>query len=187
MRNNIVRSLAAVLAVAPMAVSAASPSYNYVDVGYVSADLDNGPSLDGYGLEGSFAINENFHVVAGYAEVSKSPFTLTTGSVSLGYNYAMTSTTDLVARAGWVNGRVKVSGFGSESDNGWGAQAGVRSMLSEQFELNGFVNYVDIFDDSDTSLEVGGVYHFTEVVGLGASVDFADDVTTWFVGLRLSF
>jgi hypothetical protein len=187
MSSKIVVSLAVALALAPLAVSAASPSYNYVDIGYASVDLDDGPSLDGYGLDASIALNDNFHLVAGYAEVSKSPVTLTTGTVGLGYNYAMTGTTDLVARVAWVNARLKASGLGSASDDGWSAQAGARSMLTEQFELNGFINYVDVFDDSETSLEFGGVYHFTEVVGLGASVDFADDATSWFVGLRLSF
>lgn len=186
MTNRAIRVLLAVSMFAPAAVMA-GPSYNYIEAGYQSVDLDDGPTLDGYGLAGSFAVAENFHVFGGLGEVKKSPVTLTSSELGVGYNTPLTGTTDLVLRAAWVHGEVKASGFGSSSDNGWGAQAGVRSMLTEQFELNGFVTHVDLFDDSETGFSIGAVYHFTHNFGLSGGVDASSDATGWNLGVRFSF
>lgn len=61
MTNRAIRVLLAVSMFAPAAVMA-GPSYNYIEAGYQSVDLDDGPTLDGYGLGGSFAVADNFHV-----------------------------------------------------------------------------------------------------------------------------
>jgi hypothetical protein len=187
MRRNAIRAAIAVIACSPMAALAAGPTYNYLDASYLSVDVDNGPTLDGFGVGGSFALTENFHVLAKYGEVSKSPWTLTSSGVAIGWNHSLNNITDFVARAGWEHGRVKLSGFGSESDNGWSVEAGVRSMLTPQFELNGFISHIDIFDGDDQALSVGGVYYFTPAVGLGAGVSFSDDATGWQVGVRFAF
>lgn len=187
MRKNAIRAAIAVIACSPMAALATGPTYNYLDAAYLSVDVDNGPTLDGFGVGGSFALTENFHVVADYSEVSDSPWTITSSGVALGWNHSLNNITDFVARAGWENGRVKVSGFGSESDNGWSVEAGLRSMLSPQFELNGFISHIDIFDGDEQALSVGGVYYFTPSVGLGAGVTLSDDATGWNVGVRFTF
>jgi hypothetical protein len=187
MHRNALRSAIVAVAFMPMAAMAAGPTYNYIDAAYLSIDVDDGPTFDGFGVGGSFALTESFHVVGSYADVSKGPMSATTSAVSLGYNHSLNDITDLVARAGWVHGRAKISGFGSESDNGWSVEAGLRAMLSPQFELNGFITYVDLFDDDDTSLSVGGVYYLTHNIGLGAGVSFSDDATGWQVGFRFAF
>jgi hypothetical protein len=187
MCRKAIRAAVALIACSPMAALAAGPTYNYIDVGYLSVNVDDGPTLDGFGATGSFALTESFHVVAGYSEVSDSPWTVNSGGVALGWNYSLNDITDFVARAGWEYGRVKLSGFGSDDDNGWSVEAGVRSMLSPQFELNGFISHVDIFDGDEQALSVGGVYYFTPSIGVGASVTLSDDATGWDVGIRFTF
>jgi hypothetical protein len=187
MHKNAVRGAIALIACSPMAALAAGPTYNYIDAAYLSVDVDNGPTLDGFGIAGSFALTESFHVVAGYAELSKSPFTVSDGSLALGWNHSLNDITDFVARAGWEYGRVKLSGFGSDDDNGWSVEVGLRSMLTPQFELNGFISHVDIFDGDDQIVSVGGVYYFTPSIGLGAGVSLSDDATGWNVGVRFAF
>jgi len=185
MKKHIVAVALATTALAPVA-AVAGPGYDYVEVAYVSINLDNGPTLDGFGIGGSFSINEQFHVVGQYGNASKSPLTLTETAVGLGYRLGMSDTTDFVVRAGWVQGRVKITNLGSASDNGWFAQAGFRSMLSNQFELNGFVTHADA-SGSETSLDLGGVYHFNQQFGATLGVSFSDDATVWTVGGRFSF
>lgn len=187
MRRNAIRAAIAVIACSPMAALAAGPTYNYVDVGYLSVDVDDGPTLDGFGVAGSFALTESFHVVAGYSDASDSPWNVNSGGVALGWNYSLNNITDFVARAGWEYGRLKLSGFGSESDNGWSVEAGVRSMLSPRFELSGFISHVDIFDGDEQILSVSGVYYVTPTIGLGAGVSLSDDATGWDVGIRFAF
>jgi hypothetical protein len=187
MSRNAIRAAVALIACSPMAAIAAGPTYNYLDARYLSVDVDNGPTLDGFGVGGSFALTESFHVVGEYSDVSDGPLTLERGRVAFGWNHSLNDITDFVARAGWEYGRVKLSGFGSESDNGWSVEAGVRSMLSSQFELNGFISHVDLFDGDEQFLNVGGMYYVTPSIGLGAGVSLSDDSTGWDVGVRFAF
>jgi hypothetical protein len=187
MRKNAIRGAIALIACSPMAVLAAGPTYNYIDAAYLSVDVDNGPTLDGFGVAGSFALTESFHIVASYSELSKNPLDLTGSSVALGWNHSLNDITDVVVRAGWEYARVQLFNWASESDNGWSLEAGLRSMLTPQFELNGFISHVDIFGGDEQALSVGGVYYFTPSIGLGAGVTLSDDATGWNVGFRFAF
>lgn len=192
MRNKQIRGVAiAALAVMVSTAGVASadqtgPSYNYVDFGYVDLDLDGAGSIDGYGLTGSFALAEQFHIVADYIRVSEFILTADVTTLAGGWNMPLNPTTDFVARLGWVRAGASVTGFGSESDNGWMVQGGIRSMVTPQFELNGFLTHTDL-GDSDTGFSVGGVWHFTENFGLGGSLGFSDGDTTTSLGVRFSF
>ena len=176
---------AAVLtAVAVPAVAA--PSYNYAEIGYVNLDLDGG-NADGFGAAGSYAIDDHFHVVGGIQRISDGGLSVTALTIAGGYRFAMSDTTDLVARAGLARARVGVSGFGSASENGWQVQGGVRSMLNPTLELNGFLTHSDV-GGSDTTLGAGVVKTFNERVGVFGGIETNDDgdfLTT--IGVRFGF
>lgn len=189
MRSNKLLSVAIVAtAITPFAALAASPGYNYAEAGYVRVDFDGGPTVGGFGVDGSFALGERFHVIAGHSRLTRRSFTADSSAIALGYNHALTGETDLVARAGFVHGRVKLFGI-SASDDGWLAQAGVRSMVTDTVELNGFITHVNVgtVDGSETSVGIGGVYFLTLNLGISAGVDFSDDETSYALGLRFSF
>lgn len=162
------------------------PSYNYVDIGYLDLDLDGGGSIDGYGLTGSFAVAEQFHIFAGYARFSEGILTLDTTTLGGGWNMPLNQTTDFVARLGLVRVGASATGFGSASDNGWSVQGGIRSMVAPQFELNAFVTHTDV-DGSDTAFSVGGVWHFTNNFGVSGGLSFSDGDTVKGLGVRFSF
>lgn len=48
-----------------------------------------------------------------------------------------------------------------ETDNGWGAGLGVRSVLANWFELNAFVRHADVFDEKNTIYSVGARAHMS--------------------------
>lgn len=181
------KTIAAVVLLAGVAPAmAAGPNYNYVEVAYDNVDIDGGGSIDGFDVAGSFAINDSFHVTGGYQYLKESPLTLTGLTVAGGYNLDLNETTDLVARLGLARATAKISGFGSGSDNGFVAQAGVRSMINDSFELNGFVTHVDA-GGSETALELGAVYRFANNFGVTGGLAFSDDATTIRIGGRFSF
>ncbi|MCA1799107.1 MAG: porin family protein [Xanthomonadaceae bacterium] len=192
MRNNQTRGVAiAALAVMISTAGVASanptgPSYNYVDIGYVDLDLDGGGSIDGYGLTGSFALAEQFHIVADYIRVSEGILSADVTTLAGGWNMPLNPTTDFVARLGFVRAGARVTGFGSDSDNGWMVQGGIRSMVAPQFELNAFVTHTDV-SGSDTSIGVGAVWHFTNNFGLSGGFDFSDGDRLSRLGVRFSF
>lgn len=164
----------------------AGPSYNYAQVSYVNADLDNGPTLDGIGLAGSFALTRNFHIAVDHLRVSDSPFRVETTTIAGGFNTPLNDATDFVARLGFVNARARVTGFGSASDDGWMAQAGLRSMVTETFEFNAFLTHTDV-GGSDTAVGIGAVFHMTYQLALAGGVEFSDGDVLTHVGLRWSF
>jgi hypothetical protein len=177
-------TLAAAIALAP-ALATADVRYTYFDVNYVSADLDNGPTIDGLGLAGSLRLTDDLHLVASYDMLSKGRLDVDTMTLGLGFNYGLTNVTDFVARAGWARVEVDIGPF-DDSENGWFAQAGIRSMVTNELELNGFINYFDV-GGSDTALELGAVYYLTPMIGIGVAVAISDDATVYQGGLRFAF
>ena len=81
---------------------------------------------------------------------------------------------------------ITVKLISGEDDNGYGITAGIRSMLSEQFELRGAIRYIDIEDD-ETAFEIGADYFFTPQFSFGATYVIADDVDLLGVSARYTF
>lgn len=185
----------AVLLVMFLAVPAMadSPSYNYLQAGYQSVDLDAGDGLDvsgdGYGIGGSFEIGDSMYAFAIY---SKTDFDfnidLTQLNAGLGYHVGISDNTDFFANLGYVKAEVSASGFGSLDEDGYSVGIGVRSNVSDLIELVGDINYVDFGSGGDSTAYGGGIwFNLTDsfALGLGASVD--DDVTTFGANVRLYF
>jgi hypothetical protein len=168
------------------ALASASPNYSYLDVNYVSADLDNGPTVDGFGINGSLRLSNELHLVASYDVLSEGRVDADFMTVGLGYNQLLVSSTDFVARAGFARAKVDVSGFGSDSDNGLFGQAGIRSMVTEEVELNAFITHTEV-GGSNTSADLGAVYYVAPNIGINLGLSFSDDANVYRGGVRFSF
>lgn len=183
------RSLLALtlLAALPLAASAADDlSYNYVEAGYVATDIDGGADRDGWGINGSGAIAENFHIFGGYSaqETDNESVDVDQWRVGLGYNYALASNTDLLARIAYDNYDIERLG----DYDGYSVEVGVRSALMPNFEGYALAGYEDGDEfDGDFYGRLGAQVKFNQNWGLSGDVKFADNDTQWFVGPRLSF
>jgi len=185
---------------------AQGPRYSYVEAGWQNIELEDdgtfGDDLEGDGLAiaASFAVADMVHIFASYGDsdldVNVFGFDVNVGYNTLaagaGMNFDVSETVDIVGQLAYVDAEVDVSvpGFGSasEDESGYGLAVGVRGMVTEEFELNAWINYVDLGDDaSDTTFSFGGVYNFTPVFALQAGFAFGDDVNSIGVGARLSF
>jgi Ax21 family sulfation-dependent quorum factor len=191
------RSLLALtlLAALPFAASAAEGlSYNYVEGGYVATDTDAGDA-DGWGINGSGAIADNFHVFGGYTFQKTDDETIgglrfdgvdvDQWRVGLGYNHPVAANTDLLARVAYEN-------YDIEGDNdrldGYSAEVGVRSALAQNFEGYALAGYEDGDRfDGDFYGRLGAQVKFNQNWGISGDVKFADSDTQWFVGPRLTF
>ncbi len=166
------------------AQAAEAPKWDYVDASYLSTKIE-GERLNGLGFTASKLINENVFATGSYSyqtfdkndvELDYSTFT-----AGIGYRYAVAETTDLFATLEYVHLNADIafdekSGI-SESDNGYGATIGVRSMVTSELELQASVGYVKA-DESDTSYTVAALYHFNEEFAVGAGFTKADDADT---------
>ena len=170
-------------------IAEARPGYTYLDLSYVSADLDNGPTVDGFGIDGSIRISNEIHLVADYQSLSKNDVDLDLVLIGPGYNLWLSDALDFVARAGYAQAEVGIERGGrnvSDTESGWFGQGGLRGMINAQLELNGFLTYVDA-GGSTTSVDLGGVYFLTPAIGITLDGSFSDDANVYRGGIRFAF
>ena len=180
------------LAALPFTASAAEGlSYNYVEGGYVSSSRDLEADSDGWNINGSAAISDNFHVFGGYTAEETDEFNVDIDNwrAGLGYNHPIAANTDLLARVAYENRKVDLNEFGGSFDNdGYSAEVGVRSAIAPRFEGYALAGYQDYERfDGDFYGRVGAQVKLNQNWGLTGDVKFSDDETQYFIGPRLSF
>ena len=186
--------LASIFGVLSLNAFAASPSYDFVKAGYVQADIEDAGDFEptGFQIQGFKSLNENVYLTGRYGQlgedVSGVDIDLDYASAGVGYRYGLTQNTDFFGEVTYeyVNIDVELDSISGEDDNGYGITAGIRSMLSEQFELRGAIRYIDIEDD-ETAFEIGADYFFTPQFSFGATYVIADDVDLLGVSARYTF
>lgn len=175
------------LALGPAAILADSPEYTYIEGAYVNVDIDGVDDGDGFGIGGSAEIGENIFIFADYAIVGFSfGIDFSTIVAGIGYKSAISDTTDVNVSIAYVFAEVDAGVFGSFDDDGYGLDASLRSMVSNEFELNGGITYVDFGGSGgdDTSFHVGGVYSFNDSFAVTGDFSIGDDIKTYLIGGR---
>jgi opacity protein-like surface antigen len=186
--------LASIFGALSLNAFAASPSYDFVKVGYVQADIEDAGDFEptGFQIQGFKSLNENVYLTGRYGQLSEDvsgvDIDLDYVSAGVGYRYGLTQNTDFFGEVTYeyVNLDIELDSISGEDDNGYGITAGIRSMLSEQFELRGAIRYIDIEDD-ETAFEIGADYFFTPQFSFGATYVIADDVDLLGVSARYTF
>lgn len=169
-------------------------NYNYIELGYQSAALDDGLSGfdidgDGFGIRGAFEVSENWFVPVSYGNLDFDfGVDLDQLSAGIGYHNELSNETDFFATLSYLRAEVSASGFGSVEEDGYGVSVGVRGMLVDNVELTGNVSYSDLGDGADgTAFGVGALYSFSDSFAVGLEIDFDEDVTIYGVGARFYF
>lgn len=177
--------------------AAESVRWDSASLSYQSVDLD-GDKLTGFGVSGTKLIGENIFIAGSYSSVSddvevfdsKLDFDFNTLSVGFGYRHEISGNTDFFGIVSYEDREVEVSFQGDSddvSDNGYGLQAGIRSLVSEKIELSGSLSYIDIADESDTIFNVSAMYHFTNQFSVGAGYSKSDDADSLNLSAILFF
>jgi len=180
------------LALLPVFAQADGFDYTYVEVGYISADLDTaGISVDGdgFGINGSFAITDTYHLFAGYSTLGFDfSIDLNQLAVGGGMHFGLSPTIDFVGTLAYLDAEIEVPLLGGTvfSEDGFGIGVGVRGALNSSFEWEAGINYADV-GGSSTSFGLDGRYYFTDTVAAGAGVEFDDDATVYAIGMRVEF
>ena len=171
---------------------AESPSFNFIQVGYQSVELDDGfidVDGDGFALGGSFEIGQNMF---GFASYGKTDFDfdveLTQLQVGFGARTGISENTDFFARVAYVEAEVSAPGFIPADESGYGLGIGVRSNVSDLIELYGEIAYVDLGDGADSTAFGGGIwFNLNESFALGLGASAEDDVTVFGANARVYF
>ena len=163
-------------------------SYSYVELGYDETDFDLGPlDVDGDGLTlaGSFEINDDWHVYASYGSADADfGIDVDTWTLGAGYVFPLKEDIDIYGRVLYIDR--SVDGLPGRDDDGLGLQARIRARVTDEFELEGGLLYVDV-SDTDTSLQASARYHFNEAFSAALGITFAGDTDGIGISARYSF
>jgi hypothetical protein len=164
-------------------------SYSYVEVAYDESDFDLGPADidgDGLALAGSFEINDEWHAYASYGTYDLDfGLDLDTWMLGAGYVFPLQENIDLYGRVLYIDSDLE-AGPGNAGEDGLGVQVRVRARMSQVFELEGGIQFVDVFD-SDTSLQGFARYHFTEEFSAALGLTLGGDADSVGISARYSF
>jgi len=162
--------------------------YTYIDVAYQSIDLDgNNPKLDGLVFRGSFDVTDNIRLLMSFGDASS-----TTGSVentlrdySLGFGMhgSYNSWLDVVGNFEWI--RREFSGTVDGRHKGWVAGVGVRMLPVRVLEIDATLLYQNSVDNEGGG-QLGGLWNFSQFVGLRVAGMAIGDGTRYWGGLRFS-
>ena len=174
----------------PAATRPQSPQFNYsyVELGYDETDFDLGPvDVDGDGLtlSGSFEINDDWHAYASYGSADLDfGIDVDTWVLGAGYVFPLKEDVDIYGRVLYID--ISSDPGIARDEDGLGFQARIRARISDEFEVEGGIQYVDVVD-SDTSLQASARYHFTEAFSAGIGITFAGDTDGIGINARYSF
>jgi hypothetical protein len=164
--------------------------YTYVEISYDETEFEVGPGdVDGDGLtiSGSFELNNEWHAFASYGQADLDfGIDLNTLAIGAGYVFPLQSDIDLYGRVLYIDVEVDGPGPFDADDDGLGLQFRIRGRVSEELELEGGIQYVDLAD-SDTSLQAGARYYFSDSFSAGVALTFGGDTDGIGINARFEF
>lgn len=171
--------LASLSALTAMPAAAALP-WTYVEGGY--SELDTGGfEPDGLALEGRYQLDPRLYLVGDVKHYDEDNVDIDMLSLGGGYRFALTGQTD-----GYVGANFERIDTRFGDDSGYSLNAGVRSMVVSNLELNGEIGYYDV-DDGDVTLKIAANYYFAPRWALGVSHEDLDNADVTQVTVRYAF
>ena len=180
-------AMLALIAAAPFAASAADGiDYNYLQGGYAATNTASGDA-NGWGLQGSAALSQNFHLFGDFShqDVKHSSADFDQWRVGVGYNRQVSRNTDLLTRVAYE----KFDAGSGLTASGYSVEAGARASLTPMLEGYALAGYEDGHDyDGDFYARLGAQVKFNRSWGLAADVKLAKGGDhQYFVGPRLTW
>ena len=181
--------------------SAEAPGYSFLTVGYsqFSSKIDGiseAPEGNGVSLDLSVAVRPYVAVTAGYkrgsASVTTSGSTVDSDTESTAFgvlvHLPINKIADLILAVSFINGSTSVNKNGAFYANigsdGGVTTLGVRAMVFDTLELNGFMYKTSIQDTSRIGISLGAAWYFVDTVS--ADVDFFIDSDNDFMTVGVS-
>jgi outer membrane protein with beta-barrel domain len=168
--------------------SAETPSFNYIEIGYT--DSLSSDDFDGYEFKASFELNDSFYLSADYQSESASTLIdLEEIFLGIGYKNQLSDSSVWFTQIDYarIESDIILQGImGSFTNEGYQLSVGVKSNVTKNWELSASAKYNDILE-SDTFVELGTVYNFSDNAGLYFDVETDLEDTEYGIGFRFSF
>ncbi|MEY3954481.1 MAG: hypothetical protein RLZZ397_1361 [Pseudomonadota bacterium] len=170
-----------------MASADSGPHWNMLQLDYRQHQPDAvGQDLNGYGLSGSFLVNDSVFVKGGLTDQSKTiagvKNTLKTTDIQVGYIVPANEQTDFYAALGYRWSDPTYNGVNTENNDATLA-LGVRGMVTPEWELRAGLGTFD----GDAEYLLGATYKFTPEWGMAVEYRESDIDKGWLIGVRLDF
>ena len=167
--------------------------YDFFQVGYQRVTLEQGGfdvDGDGFGIDASFEITEQFFLTANYAiaefEEQGVEVDLDNLSAGIGWHTPLSNQLDFVANLSYEY--IELSALGQSADeSGFGLGAGLRYQATDALELNGGIGHVDYGDGDDTTLNLRVLYGITDNIDVSVSGEWGDDSSALGLSGRFYF
>ncbi len=179
--------LAALMAAGlPQLASAEDMSYSFIDGGASWLDPDGFSGTEfGFNVRFSADLVNGFYLRGAWDSWDVGPFDIDVDlyRIGAGYRYSLRQSTDLFFEASYAAFEV-----GSDDDDGFRADIGVRHGFGERVEGRIYGGYQGDGSDGDVLLGADLLFKFNDMLGLSAGVEtFEFDVNVFRTNLRLSF
>ena len=133
------------------------PDYSYIQGSYGQIEIDDvDVDGDGFGISGSAALTQHFHLFGGYTTADMgSGVDLNQLEAGIGYNHPVSDTVDVVLSLAYLSAEIDLAGLGSVDDSGYGM--GIRSKRFALYAENGIVRH--LFVEAPGEFKVSGADH----------------------------
>ncbi len=170
---------------------AADFSYHYAQISHVSAtddSLETAIDFSAIGARGSYEINRDMAVTAGYFSGSYRPLPIDSRDLEMGITLHMpiSHLSDFTLNASLLQSELQTP-FGDADDNGHRLKAGVRYYISHRLELDAFISQLKIFNDTDNMAGIELLAGISRNLSLAAGYSLGDNANSLLLGLRLEF
>ncbi len=180
MKKMSMLALAGLLSLSVNAVNAANFNYNYVELKVADAIDDADPTIT---AAGSYDITPNINLIGDYSNTTLDSINgvdldFNKYSIGLGYHTSVNDNTDITANIKYIGTEIELTqGFNYQSlgdGSGFGVGMGVRHKVSDKFEANAAVDYMNVEDATDTAVSAGGRYYFSDSISAGVGYTSGD-------------
>ncbi len=178
----------ALLAATSGALQAQTLGYSYLEGGYTRLESD--VDLEGFGLNGSLALDDQFHLFGGLSRTESDDFAdLDRYLLGIGYHRPLGDRLHLLTRIGYSHEEPQ----DADSYGRWFSEAGARYAIGRGFEGWLLAGYED-GDDVDGGFygKLGGQFGIGGRDGLArwgivTEIKWLEDDRIYFIGPRLEF
>jgi len=162
-------------------------SYNTIEISIGSVQPDEGDNGLGVQLSGTIEMGSVFYAGAGISHVRFEDVKQKVTTLGIGLHLPLGENTDIYAELLALQADIDVTNYGSVDDSGRGANLGLRHMATDKFELTGGIEYIDIFDDTDSAPYAGVRYHSTEKTSVGFIISKPEDATSYTLSVKVNY
>jgi hypothetical protein len=171
-------------------------SYTYVEGNITKGEIQ-GFDYTTYGVGLSFALGDTLFLKGTVAEgesdrvvfrdVFSDKVDINSYTLGIGAHIPISSRSDFVSSVSYIKNEVGYRGFNQDAD-GYGIDAGVRSMLNDWIEIQAGINYVDGSNmDGKVGFSADAKFYLTPRFSLNVGYAERDKIDGISAGLRFNF